>query len=251
MIKSLIVLGIFSVSLEVYSKEFSDKELIERGLVELEQKPVSINSETRKIELFKYRERRKKTGVSYAFGLSQFQPINYEPDFLTLSFQDLYGVGTSNMAEFQMFFRRNYSFATAGIELGFGFYQRKSQDPDPGYTITLQPMRVGGRLAFDTVWPEPYFVPYVAAGGYFVFFGEEDATRAFKGVTQMAPYATLGMAFQLDWMDPIGGFNSHIEHGIQNTFLYVEGRTFIASSVARDPDFSTDIHLNMGLDLEY
>jgi hypothetical protein len=78
-----------------------------------------------------------------------------------------------------------------------------------------------------------------------------EGDNTFGGNTQVAPYFTFGAQINLDWLDPISSRQGYEENGIQATFVYIEGRKFIASTAARDPDFENDIEPNIGLRMEF
>ena len=153
------------------------------------------------------------------------------------------------MFEFTASGKWNLPFGSFVMGGGVGYTKRTSTDGNA--TLTLIPIRIEGAFVLDMIFNEPMIAPYVVGGTYVNIYKEVQADVSFNGQTQIAPYFGIGANFQLDWLDSEAGVNTFIEYGLQNTFLYIEGRQFIASGNASDPDFSTSFQLAAGAKLEY
>ena len=92
---------------------------------------------------------------------------------------------------------------------------------------------------------------YVLGGVYANVFSEKQSAVAFKGNTQAAPYFGAGINFQLNWLERGKAEDAYWEYGLENTYLYVEGRQFVSSGSAQDPDFGTSFQLAAGAKVEY
>lgn len=203
--------------------------------------------------LVPYRNRREKWGHNLNIGYSSYHPVNYEPAYLQANYDDVYPSAKFPLVEITYTFKRNLGFGTVGVDVGAGMYKATAAQ-DSGITSDLEliPVRLGMSFALDTIYFEPYVVPYVGGGAYTVFYKEKmTAENSHGGNTLVAPYYSLGVAFQLNWVDRESARVSYLDSGIENTFLYLEARKFMASQAANDPDFSTGFDWGAGVRLEF
>ena len=168
-------------------------------------------------------------------------------------FDEAYGYSSElPLIEFQYTIKRNFLWGSIGAELGVGMYQNTSDLDEIDSELQLIPIRLGAVLILDTLTRIPYIAPYIAGGAYTMVFEEtQDGENTYGGNTQMAPYFSFGTQINLDWIDPLSSRQGYEDSGIQATFLYVEGRKFMASAAERDNDFENDIEPNMGLRIEF
>lgn len=205
------------------------------------------------VSLIPYKLRREDWGLLVSGGGSNFTPINYEPNFLQGGFDDVYEPGGFGAIDFQFSVKYNFSLGSLSLDLGVGTYQAISVNPDLDSRLSVMPIRIGASYYMDNLFFEPYVVPYVSGGGYVMNYREEltNTGTSFNGFTQIAPYAAAGLQFQIDWIDQLTATNAFAEAGIENTFLFVEGRKYFASQNPADPDFETDIFVLAGLRVEF
>ncbi|MGE0764381.1 MAG: hypothetical protein AB7N80_13955 [Bdellovibrionales bacterium] len=201
--------------------------------------------------LVPYRNRRDNWGQTASVGYSSYVPVNYEPNFVAAFYEDVYTSAEMPLIEFQYSLKRNIPLGSMGIEAGVGFYQNQSDTDLIDSEVQLIPVRLGVNLYLDNLWFEPYFVPYAAGGVYTIFYDESIDGSSFGGNTQAAPYMAVGVQMQLNWVDREAARISYTDSGIENTFLYLEGRQFMASQAASDPDFSTSFNWGAGMRLEF
>lgn len=174
--------------------------------------------------LLPYRKRRLPWGSLVNIGWSGYNPSNYNPDFVLDSFDDYYGRAETPLIEFTVSAKKNFSLLSVTLDFGGGYYSNNGADNS---TLTLIPLRAGVGLALDTLFDEPYVVPYGSVGAYSVLYRESISTQAVNGNTQVGLYYTGGLRFQLDWVDTDGDYASYDESGMENTFLYIEARSFL------------------------
>ncbi len=220
-------------------------------LVEVEPSYAITSDLTGELLLIPYRVRRERWGHSISISYSDYLPDSYTPNFITAEFDDIYQTPSTPLLELTYVFKRNFKVGSLGLEAGVGIYENESASELVDSSLTLIPVRVGVQLVLDTLFFEPYVAPYGSAGVYSVLYKEESVSASFNGTTQVAPYFSFGLLFQLDWLDRASARESYLESGIENTFIYMEGRQFIASSAEKDPNFETDVHWNAGLKLEF
>lgn len=243
-------------------KEYKKAEQVESApndYVEVEPKLVYPSDVRGVYYLVPYRYRRPSWGKTFSLGMSTYNPKNYEPDFVAATFNDVYGNASMPMLDFMMTFKKNFPFGSIGIEASIGMYKNnsRSQVTVAGVptavdsTLNIYPIAVGGILTLDNLFYEPFFAPYAAGGVYTMFYRESRSTAALNGNTQVSPYYAVGTLIQLDWLDRAAAREAYEEGGVENTFFYLEARGFIQSKNKQDPDFSSTVHANAGLRMEF
>jgi hypothetical protein len=202
-------------------------------------------------KLVPYKERRGKWGATLSAGYSAYTPANLESSFVGAGIASPYETTQMPLIETQVVFKRNFPFASIGGELGLSYMATNSTSGPVDTTLDFKMLRVGATIAIDSLFSEPWLVPYGSAGVYTIYFDESLSGITFSGSTRVAPYLSGGVLIQLDWIDRTAARISYQETGTQSTFLYVEGRTLIASSAEQDPDYSSDVHWNTGIRVEF
>lgn len=248
----IIVIGIFQSDLSRAQEEsyvFSGKP----GMVEVEPSNVITSEVEGEYKLVPYMDRRAKWGSTFSIGYSSYEPEYYEPDFITMDSSELYSSPDTPMIELRLGIKRNAGFGSIGGEFMIGMYSNNSDvDPDVFIESSLEiiPIALGATIAFDAFSPEPRFVPYITGGLYTIIYKEETDGRTLSGNTQIAPYVTGGINFQLDWLDPVASRKGFEDSGIQASFLYLEASKYMESSAAQDKDFSNDYNWGVGVRVE-
>jgi hypothetical protein len=198
-----------------------------------------------------FRERRPSWTYTFAISYSSFFPENYTPDFVVNEDMDSYYGETENpLMEVSFGVKKNLQVMALSLVLGAGTYQNSTEGMS---TLSLKPVRISGELALDTLCEEPYVVPYAQFGYYYVFFSEEVGTQKLEGTADGLSW-TAGLRLQLDWMDQENDYSSYDDLGMENSFLYIEARSQIASGAVSGNDlfdFSSSPQLGGGLSLEF
>jgi hypothetical protein len=240
---------------ELLSKPISIEDLERKNLVEVEPNNILPSDLVSTYSLVPYKIRRPRWGHYFSVGYSLYEPKNYQTDYLDAtqgSFAELYGTPQTPFLEFSYTYKWNVSIGSIGGEAAYAFYQNDTQDELLGdAALELQNIRVGFRWTLDTLWDEPRIAPYVVGGGYTVIYSETQANLALDGTTMIAPYYAVGVLLQLGWLDKQAAVDAYTESGIENTYLFVEGRQYMASSQVNDPDFSTGLDVGGGLSIEF
>ncbi len=253
LIATTLLFGLFSPYIdEAHALSTNVPEGQDDGLwVEVEPTNLLPSDITGIYYLIPYRNRRDKWGQTVSIGYSSFTPIDYEPNFIAADFKDIYASADMPLIELQVSFKRNFTLGSMGAEIGVGIYQNNSDSNLIESDIELIPIRLGANFSFDNLAFEPFVVPYAMAGAYVVMYEENSSALSFGGNTEVAGYYGLGASFQLNWVDREAARISYLESGIENTFIYLEARKFIASGAAQDPDFSTGFDWGAGVRLEF
>lgn len=250
------LLGVVTIVMSTWSySAFSEEESISNpsGMVEVEPIFIEYSRTEGEFQLLPFRERRSNWGNQFSIGYSRYTPYNYTSEMSAFGFDEAYGYSSEMpLIEIQYTLKRNFIWGSLGAELGVGYYQNSSDIEAIDSELTLIPVRLGATLILDGLTRFPYIAPYGTVGAYTMVFNEtQDGENTFEGNTQVAPYFSFGAQLNLDWLDPISSRQGYEENGIQATFLYIEGRKFIASSADRDKDFENDIEPNAGIRMEF
>lgn len=225
----------------------------------VEPQAVVAGTKEGKSHLLPYRQRRSDWGFSFTFNYSAFHPQNYRPDSIEANFDTVYGPAEAPLLEAQVVVKRNMDWASLGFEVSIGKYKNDAfstivingaEQSLSGF-LNLYPVRLGGILTLDTLFEEPHFAPFVSGGVYTMLYTEEQSAVSVNGNTSYAPYFSTGALIQLDWLDQTSANISYLESGLENTFMLISARKMLASQEARDPNFESDIHVNVGLMLEF
>lgn len=199
-----------------------------------------------------YQERRPKWGKTIAVSASSYAPEDYKPDFVEMTYDQIYSKSEAPLIELQFAFKRNESTFSYGLELSAGIYQNKS-DKSSTVTSSLQliPIRLGAVVLLDAWSAQPYVSPYVSGGIYSIFYKEDNNGVNVSGNTQIAPYVSGGLQISLDWIDRKASRISYEDSGIEASYFFIEARSLIASNGGSDPDFSSAFNFAGGLKVEF
>lgn len=227
-----------------------------QGLVEVESSNVLPSDLANIYKLVPYNVRRPKWGSQVSLAYSQYTPKNYSTDYLAtvINYEDAYGSPQMPLIEISYMYKYNFALGSAGVDVGYGFYKNEAAEVTLGDAqLDLKLARLGGRFTLDNYLPEPIVAPYVFGGVYMAIYDETKtgAGQSFNGTTGPAGYWGIGVLAQMNWLDKAAALESYTEAGIENTYLFLEARQYLASSENQDPDFSTDLDLAFGLSLEF
>jgi len=199
-----------------------------------------------------YKERRASTGALFSLSYSQFEPLDYQPSSVNETYEELYSDLADGLYEFTASYKWNFAMGSMSLGLGVGMFQALSDINVVDSTLTVVPVRLEATFAFDNLFSEPKIVPYGLAGIYTMYYKEVQAATTYSGTTQASYYFGGGALFQIDWFFEEQAFESYLENGQENTFLYIEGRKFVASDlIPNDPNFETDFLIGGGFKFEY
>ncbi len=221
------------------------------GMVIVEPTFVLSSKVDEQFDIKPYLDRRPRWGFIWSLGYSSYTPENVEPDTSIYSYDDVYGSPSTPLLEGQMGIKRNMSMGSLALEFGAGFFEAKGDPSLSDSKLNLIPIRLGATFILDTFSREPFIAPYASVGGYVIYYKETLAATSLNGTTQMAPYYSLGLNLQLDWIDRYASRVAFERSGVQNSFIYVELRQFLASASASDPDYGSSINYGGGLRVEF
>jgi len=241
---------------ELLEKPLTEEEIKNRKLVEVEPNNILPSDLTNIYSLVPYAVRRNRWGWYYGVTYSMYHPDQFASDYFDpnlATFDELYSSAQLPLVEFFITYKWNFKLGSLGLDTAIGLYENDNADEDlmGDARLSLQMVRVGLRYTMDNITYEPYVAPYAIGGAYMVRFEEMQGGAKYSGTTMVAPYWGLGLLFQLNWLDQTAAVEAYSSAQIENTFLFLEGRQYLASSEAKDPDFSTAMDLAGGISLEF
>src|SRR5665213_3541585 len=198
----VLYIGIFSSVLNAEVQEPDVETLQKNGTVFVEPTDIVTTSKDNQWVLLPYRERRGRWGCLIGGGYSNYEPLNYQPNFSHATYRKTYGQPWSGLLELNFAVKRNLSAFSVGTELSVGSYDNARSNKAIAETeLTLTEVRLGAAIYFDTLMATPYAVPYISGGGYTMIYKESLGGNTVGGNSQVAGYVNAGVQWQLDWID--------------------------------------------------
>jgi hypothetical protein len=238
---------------KILEQPISTEEQAEQNLVEVEPNNILPSDLATSYGLVPYNVRRQRWGQLYSVNYSFLNPVNFQSDVTgILDFDTAYGSAESRYIEFAFCYKWNFALGSLGAETSYGTYSNDGESSLIGDAkLNLQYIRLGARYTADNIFYEPKIAPYFLGGIYEVLYKETQSNITTDGTTFPAPYYGAGVLLQLNWLDKNAAIDSYTESGIENTYIFLEARRYLASNKDADPDFSTDVDFGFGLSLEF
>ncbi len=202
-----------------------------------------------KMEMVPYRMRRKKWGQLWGVSYGTYVPEDYQ-DQTPISFSEFYPAPSLGLLSVEATFKRNYDYITLGLYTSVGYFKTESDVINFDSTLMIIPVKLGFVASLETLWQEPWVVPYVNGGIYSSFYQEETNGSTVDGTTLVSFYLTGGLMFQVDWLDDLTAREGYQASGIENTFIFIEGNYLSDSVEEKDPAMN-GIYASAGLKVEF
>ncbi len=218
---------------------------------------IPISSNSNKMEMVPYRARRKNWGVIWGLSYGLFQPNDYVLDQQAVTYEEV-DASSIGLISLELAFKYNFSAMSLGLFTSLGYFKSELTNTLTGAVsdLTFIPLKIGAFIELDTLFSEPYIVPYGHAGVYASQYSEESEFTSVDGSSFLAYYMTAGLMFQLDWIDDLAARVAYQDGGIENTFLFAEVNYMSSSLVdideaaEKDPDLSS-LYYSAGVKLEF
>jgi len=240
---------------KVLSQPMTEEELQNANLVEVQPLNVLPSDLTSSYRLLPYKYRRAKWGHMITLGASMYQPVNYQTYFESASagsYSLYYPSPSVPLVELCYTYRYNWAFGGIGIDVAYSYFQAQANQATFGAgSLTIQPIRIGGKLILDTLFGEPYVAPFVYGGMYEAFYSESQGNVTAGGNTAPALYYGAGVLLQLNWLDESAAVESYNQSGIENSYFYIDVRQYQQSSSAADPNLSSNLVVGGGVAMEF
>jgi hypothetical protein len=195
-----------------------------------------------------YSERRSWISGFFGFMAGIYSPTNYVPDFSSRSqFNNFYDQPNPN-GDLVFGAKINFFLGSIGPQFSAGMYSAQSSTANA--KLNLNMFTAGLIYSMDNIFKEPYVVPYGVFGLYKDLYTETVDKLSVTGFTPIASFYSVGLMFQLDWIDPETHASGYSSFGLENTFLFLEGRSFLPASnlIA---DLSSPLQFNGGFRIEF
>lgn len=200
--------------------------------------------------LLPYRERRPDWGFVAGVKYENFTPTAYRSAVDGASFSSIAGSKSFELIGPEFGAKFNFSI---GSLIGTASYAQsqlsgKFVDSTGPFAINMSVTRTALHAGYfmDTIWPEPYVVPYAQLDFMNMTYEEKDTVgSSVSGNREGIVGFTGGVLVQLNWMDPGASFDSLDIAGIKNSYLD------LSLSKIEDPKLGNDLDWGVGLLLEF
>jgi hypothetical protein len=226
------------------------------GLVEVEEEPsiIAVTSEGAPLRV-PYRERRSDFSINFGVANRSLELSAFRSKIDEQTYKDVLNSNPVNQTELTMGMKYNFVLGSLGADLGYGIGSvgYTSDDALVDRNLDLKYTSASTTLALDSLFDEPYVVPYLRAGLYTVDFTETDGltSTSQSGTTAPALFYSIGALIQLNWVEPVVAYESYREFGLENAFLDFSITQYSASDTSSDPKLGTDPAFGFGLRLEF
>lgn len=208
-----------------------------------------------KVYIYRVKESDQKTASTIHIGT--FSPTKLENPDTHFVFEDFYETGNPAILydyEWQVSSR----LGKAGLKLGTGLAMASGNgrfkndyngeiEPKEKFTFVVFPNTLGAivRLQF---MKNQIFVPYAEGGGAAFVFGEfRDDGKMPKAGGALGAYFAGGVAFSLNFLDPVSMLELDREYSINSVYLTAEYRQYVGFG---NFDFTSEV-INGGMTLEF
>lgn len=237
------------VACSLYSPAFAQENKAAETMTE----PQLVEVELRQDTLAPYSERRTRHGAYIGIDYEQLVLKNYLSTLEDRDYESLFGSDSIPLLRLNIDYKYNTDIAAIAVGLDFG---KGSISDDGGVagqdrTLDVTKYGIGAKLVLDMLFSEPYVAPYVGINIWQMSLAEKNPTDSFSATTQVGYNYTIGLMFQLDWLDFDSGNTATFSWGLENTFLDIYGTQYTQTSSAEDPNTETDFLLGAGIRLEF
>ena len=192
---------------------------------------------------------------SWLVGVSaeNFKPSKFTSSLDGMAYGDALGGSAVMIPTLQVGYKMNFKFGAISLLGSYGTGSVESTSSGEKRRLSVEDTGVKAMLSLDTLWSEPYAVPYGAVGIYRLGLDESapDAGLSDSHATGYGTETTLGLLLQLNWIEEEDSNVARLEAGLKNTFLNLYLSRYGGTQGSGDPDSSTDWQFGGGLVLEF
>ncbi len=233
------------------AENVSDSDQYPEEPVILEVRPYVWDPKTREYRIPHYKYRRDRFGIYGQVGIVQYRPEIVRRQKTVMNDTTQYNGTVPSTMDVQISPRLSTRLGTISLDLGYSEYNIRAVDGSSANLFASMP-RAGLTILLDTIWDEPYFVPYIFGGAFQAQYNQRDARtgRGDSKISGPSGFYGAGALIQLNWLDMDQSGIAYDEIGLENTFLFVEHRAYLSTS-AGAADFGSESNLAGGLRLEF
>lgn len=226
----------------------ADPGMPEPGKIQIEY-PIEVS--------LPYRDRRPRHQFTASVQYENYAPTNYfsavvpDPSTVDATYKGVFANEDIPLLGISLGYKFNMPFL--GLEIAPYYASGSIKSSRAGENINLSLEKYGVRFAayLETLFKEPYVVPYVASQIQVWGVEEKGQTLSFSRSTAYAVGFGAGMLFQLNWLDPAAALESLNSSGLNNSYLDVFFQQYGDTSDNTDPLMSSEFNWGVGLRLEY
>ena len=206
-----------------------------------------------------YKQRQTDWGFLFSIGMEQAT----FPGYLTqvgvsngdnFNFTDLFGNNPVSLFSIELGPKYNTKMGSFALLGGYGSIDTKSSHVGSESTFSMKRYSVSVAYYLDTLFSEPYFIPYVAGGMWQADMTETSASypdEVGKYSSEPGTQYRFGALFGLDWIEGEASRISRRRNGTQGTFLNVYAITTTMSEADPDPDLGSEMDIGASLVIEF
>ncbi len=244
------------------------------GLVEVEQLDTGSGevSFERVVDLnAPYRQRRGKHGVLFGVGAEKFYPKEMLSLLDDVSIDDILDKKPIDLLSIELGYKYNFTLGAVTLAYGYATGSAVGSFNNASRKIGFKRQNVTAGYYADTIFNEPWVVPYAVAGITQFIMEEEESTAATIVAedsirTGFSLNYKAGFMFQLNWIESGIDSTTHSDglrsSGLENTYLDVfvswydptqdlyDPNNALATKDS-DPNLNAEAQLGLGLKLEF
>lgn len=242
--------------------------------IEFEQTEI-INEITSDVEVVhsiqfgNYKERRKTNGFMFNFHAENL----YLPDYISLIdlsnttattenqpriYETMFGQSDITLASIDLGYKFNFSLGALVFGASYGEGSLSDDRITFERVLKVQKQTVMVQYILDTLFEEPYVVPYVSFEYGNIVLSEKGKMLVTdveeKEITQNVSGSNvlkIGMLFSLNWMDKDSAKEAYIANGLENTYFEIYMSQYVGGGNETSSNIDTDPNWGAGLRLEF
>ena len=221
--------------------------------VVVESRPYVWDKSKDRFRLPYYRYRKSRWGLYVQGGVQKYNPSAVRNKRTLRDRATNYEGTVPDTFEVQISPRLDIRVGTIAFDVGYSSYSIQATDGSAA-NLSVSLPRVGATFLFDTLFKEPYVVPYASLGFFQAQYNQSDSGTEGQPATGTSPissYFSIGLLLQLNWIDSEQAALAFDELGLENSYIFGEYRTYTGPDGIDTRGLASDETLAFGLRLEF
>lgn len=217
-----------------------------------------VEVRTKRDEFLPYKKRQGDWSLLLSLGSEK---VSY-PGLLTqvsaetedFTFAEMFGERNNFMMNIELGPKYNTRLGSFSILFGYGNFNKNDSRIGSESGLSIYRYSVTLNYYLDTIFEEPYIVPYVGGGAWTADYRETsesypDDVRHYS--TDVGTQLKFGVLLGLDWIEGDSAYASRRRTHTTAAFLNIYGISNMMSEAEPDPDLENDIDIGASLILEF
>lgn len=223
----------------------------------MDPKPGYVQIEYPAEFILPYRERRPRHQLTFNVNYENYAPVAYlspaiaDPNLVSNTYSNVYDLVDIPLVSASLGWKVNVPFLGIEIAPFYGVGSVQSKKSGESMSLSLEKYGVRVAAALETIFPEPYVVPYLATQLQMWGIEEVGSTLTYSRTTGYAVGFQAGLLLQLNWLDSAAAARALRESGLQNTYVDLFVQQYGDTSDPEDPLMNSEFNWGAGLRLEY